>query len=118
MKMTVGCSNWAELRVLMGRWGEEEERVRVSTAHVPKEEMHVINWLKAQNEDPVIRGAIEWMQSRKEKSLKHHLGSLVSTPEGLGFISRQKSLILVNGKLYLKCKLKGEAKNHCHLHHS
>ena len=37
------------------------------------------------------------------------LGSLASTPEGLGFISRQKSLILVNGKLYLKCKLKGEA---------
>ena len=82
----------------------------VSTAHVPKEEMHVIDWLEAQNEDPVIRGAIEWMQLGKEKSLKHHLGSLASTPEGLGFISRQKSLVLVNGKLYLKCKLKGEAK--------
>ena len=81
----------------------------VSAARVPKEEMHVINWLKAQNEDPVIRGAIEWMQSGKEKSLKHHLGSLASTSEGLGFISRQKSLVLVNGKLYLKCKLKGEA---------
>ena len=50
------------------------------------------------------------MQSGKEKSLKHHLGTLASTPEGLGFISRQKSLVLVNGKLYLKCKLKGEAK--------
>ena len=49
------------------------------------------------------------MQLGKEKSLKHHLGSLASTPEGLGFISRQKSLILVNSKLYLKCKLKGEA---------
>ena len=71
--------------------------------------MHVINWLEAQNKDPVIRGAIKWMQSGKEKSLKHHLGDLASTPEGLGFISRQKSLVLVNGKLYLKCKLKGEA---------
>ena len=83
--------------------------MRVSAAHVPKEEMHVIDWLAAQNEDPVIRGAIKWMQSGKEKSLKHHLGTLASTPEGFGFISRQKSLILVNGKLYLKCKLKGEA---------
>ena len=71
--------------------------------------MHVINWLEAQNEDPIIREAIEWMQSGKEKSLKHHLGDLASTSEGLGFISRQKSLVLVNGKLYLKCKLKGEA---------
>ena len=49
------------------------------------------------------------MQSGKEKSLKHHLGALATTSEGLGFISRQKSLVLVNGKLYLKCKLKGEA---------
>ena len=71
--------------------------------------MHVIDWLEAQNKDPIIHGAIEWMQSGKEKSLKDHLGDLASTPEGLGFISRQKSLVLVNGKLYLKCKLKGEA---------
>ena len=109
-EMTVGCSNRAELRVLMSRWSKEEERVWVSAAHVPKEEMHVIDWLEAQNEDSIIRGAIKWMQSGKEKSLKHHLGSLASTPEGLGFISRQKSLVLVNSKLYLKCKLKGEAK--------
>ena len=40
---------------------------------------------------------------------KIHLRDLASTSEGLGFISRQKSLVLVNGKLYLKCKLKGEA---------
>ena len=71
--------------------------------------MHVIDWLEAQNEDPVIRGAIEWMQLGKEKSLKHHLGALASSSEGLGFISRQKSLVLVNSKFYLKCKLKGEA---------
>ena len=27
----------------------------------------------------------------------------------MGFISRQKFLVLINGKLYLNCKLKGEA---------
>ena len=108
-EMTVRCSNRAELTVLASWQGEEEEWVRVSATQVPKEEMHVIDWLEAQNEDPVIQGAIEWMQSGKEKSLKHHLGALASTSEGLGFISRQKSLVLVNGKLYLKCKLKGEA---------
>ena len=71
--------------------------------------MHVIDWLEAQNKDPVIQKAIEWVQSGKERSLKYHLGDMASTSEGLGFISRQKSLVLVNGKLYLKCKLKGEA---------
>ena len=71
--------------------------------------MHVIDWLEAQNEDPVIRRAIKWKQLGKEKSLEHHLGDLAPTSEGLGFISRQKSLVLINGKLYLKCKLNGEA---------
>ena len=33
---------------------------------------------------------------------------------GLGFTSRQKFLVLINGKLYLNCKLKGEGQNdHC-----
>ena len=71
--------------------------------------MHVIDWVEAQNEDPIIKKTIRWIQSGKERSLKYHPGDLASTPEGLGFISRQKSLVLVNGKLYLNCKLKGEA---------
>ena len=69
----------------------------------------MIDWIEAQNEDPVIQKTIEWIQSGKVRSLKYHLGDLASTSEGLGFISRQKSLVLVNGKLYLSCKLKGEA---------
>ena len=69
----------------------------------------MIDWLAAQNKDPIIWGAIKWVQSGKERFLKFHLGDLASTSEGLGFISRQKSLVLVNGKLYLKCKLKGDA---------
>ena len=59
--------------------------------------------------DPIIRKTIKWIQLGKKRSLKYHLGDLASTPEGLGFISRQKSLVLVNDKLYLNCKLKGEA---------
>ena len=71
----------------------------VSAAHTPKEEMHVIDWIEAQNEDPIIQKAIEWIQLGKERSLKYHLRDMASTSEGLGFISRQKSLVLVNGKL-------------------
>ena len=69
----------------------------------------MIDWIEAQNKDSIIQKAIEWVQLGKERSLKYHLGDLASTSEGLGFISRQKSLVLVNGKLYLSCKLKGEA---------
>ena len=68
----------------------------------------MINWAEAQNEDPVIWKTIKWMQL-KERSLKDYLGDDASTPEGMGFISRQKFLVLINGRLYLNCKLKGEA---------
>ena len=50
----IRCQDQAELTVLMSQRGEEKERVQVSATHIPKEEMHVINWIKAQNEDPVI----------------------------------------------------------------
>ena len=69
----------------------------------------MVDWVEAQNEDPIIQKTIKWMHLGKEKSLKYHLRDDAPTPEGLGFISRQKSLVLLNGKLYLNCKLKGEA---------
>ena len=70
----------------------------------------MIDWVEAQNEDPVIHKTIKWMHLKKEKSLKYYLGNDTSTSEGLGFISRQKFLVLINGKLYLNYKLRGEAK--------
>ena len=51
---TIRCSNRAELRVFVSWQGEGEEWIWISVAQVSKEEMHVINWLEAQNEDPVI----------------------------------------------------------------
>ena len=106
----VGCQDRAELPLLAAHQGKEEELVWVSATCVLKEEMHVINWAEAQSEDPVIWKTIKWMRSKKERSLKYYLGDDASTPEGMGFTSRQKFLVLINGKLYLNCKLKGEAK--------
>ena len=57
----VGCQDRAELPLLTACQGEEEEMVRISTTHVPKEKMHVIDWAEAQNEDPIIQKTIEWM---------------------------------------------------------
>ena len=106
---SMGCQDRAELPLLAAHQGEEEEMVQVSAAHVPQEEMHVIDCAEAQNEDPIIQKTIKWMRSKKNRSLKYYLGDHASTPEGMGFISRQKFLVLINGKLYLNCKLKGEA---------
>ena len=71
--------------------------------------MHVIDWAEAHKEDPTLWKTIKWMQSTKDKPLKCCLGDDTNMPEGKGFMSCQKSLVLVNGKLYLNCKLKGDA---------
>ena len=104
----VGCQDRADLILLMAQ-RDEEEQVWVTAAHALKEEMHMIDWVEAQNEDPIIQKTIKWIHSGRERFLKYYLRDHASTLEGLGFISRQKSLVLVNGKLYLNCKLKGEA---------
>ena len=36
----------------------------------------MIDWVEAQNEDPIIQKTIKWMHSGKEKSLKYHLGMM------------------------------------------
>ena len=51
---TIGCPDQAELTVLTSQQGEEEEHIWVSTTQAPKEEMHVIDWLEAQNKDTII----------------------------------------------------------------
>ena len=41
--------------------------------------------------------------------MKHALGNDVDTPEGKAFISRQKGMVIMNNKLYLKVTPKGKA---------
>ena len=103
------CPLQAELPLAVKQLGDEEYLIWISAVHIPKEEMHVIDWVEAQQEDPVICKMIEWMKSDKKQSLNFDLGDDNSTSEGLGLISWHRSLVLVNGKLYLNCKLKGKA---------
>ena len=43
---SVGCQDRAKLPLFAAHLGEEEELVWVSAAHVPKEEMHVIDFIE------------------------------------------------------------------------
>ena len=93
-EMTIGCSNQAELSILAGWQGEEEERVQVSAAHVPKEEMHVIDWLEAQKQgschpggyrmDAVGKGEIpkasSWLPSLHPRGIEIHQSAKVPHP--------------------------------------
>ena len=88
----MGCHDWAEVPKLVG---ETEDCVQNLAVRVHKEEMHVIDWVEVQKEDPFIQKTIEWIQANRQRPLKNHLGDDVNSPEGKGFINQQKSLILV-----------------------
>ena len=51
----------------------------VILAHV---NLHVTDWVTTQQEDPILKTAIEWVSSWKVEDLKHLLGDNANTEEG------------------------------------
>ena len=45
-------------------------------------DLHVTDWVTAQQEDPTLEAAIEWITGQKVQDLKHLLGDDTNTEEG------------------------------------
>ena len=73
---------------------------RAAQAHV---DLHVADWVTAQQEDPVLKTVIEWISSQKVQDLKHLLGNNTKTAEGKTILLEWKKLTPSQGALY-----------HCH----
>ena len=69
-------------------------------AHV---NLHVTDWVTAQQEDPILKTVIEWISRQKVQDLKHLLGSNANTEEEKTVLWEWKKLMLYHGALY-----------HCH----
>ena len=52
---------------------------------------------------------MDWIKSDKHVSLRQYLGDDPGSFRGKAFLSRQKSMVLINGKLYLTCISIGDA---------
>ena len=74
----MGCANQAEVLQPAATKGELEDVVWVSVLRTTeasgKNLMHVVDWAKAQHEDPIISKIINWLKPPQETSLKHTLG--------------------------------------------
>ena len=68
----------------------------------PKGEINVVDWAQAQWEDPELEVTIQWIKADQTSSLRTDLGELDDTKEGLALISRQKHLVIINNKLYVR----------------
>ena len=75
----------------------------------PKGEINVVDWEQPQCEDPELEIAIRWIKTDQTSSLRVTLGNLADTKDGLALISRQKHLVIINNKLYVRAMPPGDA---------
>ena len=78
-------------------------------------QMHVMDWARAQREDPDIKATMDWCHLNKKKlepwmeqlaKLKSRLGPKKNTPEGRSILWSADKLTLSGGLLYYQYKPK------------
>ena len=74
-----------------------------------KGEINVVDWAQAQQEDPELEIAIQWIKADWSASLRTALSELADTKDGMALISQQKHLVIINNKLYVRATPPGDA---------
>ena len=65
--------------------------------------LHVTDWVTAQQEDPILKTMIKWISNWRLQDLKHLLEVGTNTEEGKAILQERKRLMLYQGAIY-----------HCH----
>ena len=85
-----------------------EDNIQINAARLtntntgPKGEINVIDWAQAQQEDPELEIAIQWIKMDWSVSLRTTLSKLADTKDGMALIGQQKHLVIINNKLYVR----------------
>ena len=80
----------------------EETAVQAWATHMCVN-LHVMDWVAAQQEDPILKIVMEWISTCKVQDLKHLLGDHATTEEGMAILGELKKFMLHQGAPY-----------HCH----
>ena len=70
--------------------------------------MHIMDWVAVQQEDPILKIVMEWISSHKVQDLTHLLGDHIVTEEGMAILREKKKFILHQGVFYHHHTLAGE----------
>ena len=62
--------------------------------------LHVMDWVAAQQEDPILKIVMEWIFSNKVQDLRHLLGDHTMVEEGMAILRERKKFTLHQGALY------------------
>ena len=77
----------------------EETAVQAQATHTWVN-MHVTDWVAAQQKYPILKIVMEWISSHKVQDLKHLLEDHTMTEEGLAILWEWKKFTLHQGALY------------------
>ena len=81
--VAVGPTHWMEVHdpTMVESDHCLEQEVHVTTGHVLVQ-IHVMDWAKAQREDPVLSAVLDWLKAQKKTDLKALLAEHTSSEEG------------------------------------
>ena len=77
----------------------EETAVQAWATHAHVN-VHVMEWVAAQQEDPMLKIVMEWISSHKAQDLKHLLGGHAMMEEGVAILREQKKFTIHQGAHY------------------
>ena len=77
----------------------EEIAVQARATHMHVN-LHVTDWVAAQQEEPIHKTVIEWISTHKVQDLKHLLVNHTATEEGMAILREWKKFMLHQGTLY------------------
>ena len=76
--------------------------VQAQTAHTHVN-LHLMDWVAAQQEDHILKIVMEWISTHKVQDLKHLLRDHTMTEEGMAILREQKKFMIHQGAIF-----------HCH----
>ena len=62
--------------------------------------LHVMDWVAVQQEDPILKSVVEWNASHKVQDFKHLLGDHTTMEEGMTILREREKFTLHQGALY------------------
>ena len=79
---------------------QTKERAVGALATWPRIELHVMDWVAAQREDPVLQITLNWITDQKKGNLKKLLSKHAGSEEGCMIFCTQQKLTIHQGALY------------------
>ena len=87
-----------------------EQELCVAAGHTLVQ-MHVMDWVAAQKEDPMLSTVLDWLRAQKKTDLKALLSEHASSEEGWLILQNQQNVTIHQGALYLCSTPKGETED-------